>query len=73
MEISGALLGISDLFGVEFCERLLRRIGIERVLFGTDYPIFPYQRYFEVLDRMSFTVEEIERIAYKNAAKLLGL
>lgn len=73
VEISGALLGISDLFGVEFCERLLRRIGIERVLFGTDYPIFPYQRYFEVLDRMSFTVEEIERIAYKNAAKLLGL
>ena len=73
VEISGALLGLCDLFGVEFCERLLRRIGLERVLFGTDYPIFPYERYFEVLDRMSFTDEEIEQIAYKNAAKLLKL
>ena len=73
VEISGVLLDLCDLFGVEFCERLLRRIGLERVLFGTDYPIFPYERYFEVLDRMSFTDEEIEQIAYKNAAKLLKL
>ena len=73
VEISGALLGLCDLFGVEFCERLLRQIGLERVLFGTDYPIFPYERYFEVLDRMSFTDVEIEQIAYKNAANLLKL
>ena len=73
VDISGALLGLSDLFGAEFCERLLRRIGLDRVLFGTDYPIFPYKRYFEVLDQMSFTDEEIEQIAYKNAAKLLKL
>jgi predicted TIM-barrel fold metal-dependent hydrolase len=73
VDISGALLGLSDLFGTEFCERLLRRIGLDRVLFGTDYPIFPYERYFEVLDQMSFTDEEIEQIGYKNAAKLLKL
>jgi predicted TIM-barrel fold metal-dependent hydrolase len=73
VDFSGGLLGLSDLFGVEFCERLLRRIGLERVLFGTDYPIFPYERYFEVLDRMDFTEEEVERIAYKNAARLLKL
>lgn len=71
VDISGTLLDICELYGVEFAERLLRKIGLERVLFGTDYPIFPYERYFEVLDRMSFTDEEIERIAYKNAAKLL--
>ena len=73
VDISGTLLDICELYGVEFAERLLRRIGLERVLFGTDYPIFPYKRYFEVLDRMSFTDEEIEQIAYKNAARLLKL
>jgi len=73
VDISGMLLDICELYGVEFAERLLRRIGLDRVLFGTDYPIFPYERYFEVLDRMDFTEGEIEQIAYKNAAKLLNL
>ena len=54
-----------------FAERLLRRIGLERVLFGTDYPIFPYERYYEVLDQMHFTDDEIEQIAYRNAANVL--
>lgn len=73
VDISGALLGLSDLFGVRLCERLLRMIGVERVLFGTDYPVYGYQRYFQALDQMDFTEEEIERIAYVNAAKLLTL
>lgn len=73
VDISGTLLDICELYGVEFAERLLRRIGLERVLFGTDFPIFPYERYFELLDRMSLTDEEIELVAYRNAAKLLGL
>jgi len=73
VDLSGTLLDICDLYGTEFAERLLRRIGLNRVLFGTDYPIFPYERYFEVLDQMHFTAAEIEQIAYKNAAKILGL
>jgi len=53
-------------------ERLLRVIGLDRVLFGTDYPIHPYEQYYAVLDRMRFTPTEVERIAYANAARLLG-
>ncbi|MFO8034015.1 MAG: amidohydrolase family protein [Candidatus Bipolaricaulota bacterium] len=73
VDISAALLDMAELFGVEFCERFLRRVGLKRLLFGTDYPVFPYERYFEVLDRMEFTDQEIEQIAYGNAARLLGL
>ncbi len=73
MDISGALLHLADLLGVELCERLLRGIGLGRVLFGSDYPIYPYRRYFEVLDRMGFSDEEIEGIAHTNAARLLKL
>ena len=72
VDISGMLLAVCDLYGVAFAERLLRRIGLERVLFGTDYPVFPYERYYEVLDRMRFNEEEIEQIAYRNAAGILG-
>ena len=70
---SGTLFDICDLYGVEFAERLLRKIGLKRILFGTDYPIFPYKLYFEILDQMHSTATEIEQIAYKNAAKILGL
>jgi len=72
VDVSGGLIQICELFGVEFAERLLRRIGLERVLFATDYPVYSYERYFAVLDRMEFTDEEIELIAYRNASKLLG-
>ena len=72
VDISGMLLAVCDLYGVAFAERLLRRIGLERVLFVTDYPVFPYERYYEVLDRMRFNEEEIEQIAYRNAAGILG-
>ena len=60
-----------QLYGVTFAKRLLRCIGLERVLFGTDYPIFPRERYYEVLDQMRFTDDEIEQIAYRNAANVL--
>ncbi len=71
VDISGMLLGICELYGVAFAERLLRRIGLERVLFGTDYPVFAYERYYAVLDQMCFTDGEIEQIAYRNAANIL--
>ncbi len=73
VDIAATLFDICDLWDIEFAERLLRKIGLERVLFGTDYPIFPYERYFEILDQMHFTDGEIEQIAYNNAAKLLEI
>lgn len=72
VDFSGTLLDMCDLYGVPFAERLLRAIGLDRVLFGTDYPIHPYEQYYAVLDRMRFTPTEVERIAYANAARLLG-
>lgn len=73
VDLAGGFLQICELFGVEFAERLLRRIGLERVLFATDYPIYQYEQYFQLLDRMNFSQEELELIAYRNAERLLGL
>ena len=69
---SYGLLLIADLHGVDFCERLLRRIGIDRVLFGTDVPIFSYEDYERVFDAMGLTREEMKKIAYRNAERMLA-
>jgi len=71
VDFSGMLLGTCELYGVAFAERLLRRIGLERVLFGTDYPAFPYEDYYAALDQMHFTDDETERIAFRNATGIL--
>lgn len=72
VDLSGTLLWLADLHGAGFCERLMRRIGIDRLLFATDYPIYPYEDYFAVLDAMDFTDAEVERIAHGNAERMLA-
>ncbi len=71
VDVSGTLLWLSDLYGVPFCERLLRRIGIDRILFATDFPIYPYEAYEHVFDAMQLSDDEIERIAFANAERML--
>ena len=71
VDFSGTLLWLAKLHGVLFCERLLRQIGIDRLLFATDYPIYPYEEYFKILDQMSFSEDEIDRIAWRNAERFL--
>lgn len=61
VDISRTKLDVYELYGIEFAERLLRKIGLERILFGTDYHIFLYGRYFKMLNRMSFIDERLSR------------
>lgn len=71
VDVSGTLLWLADLYGIAFCERLLRRIGIDRILFGTDFPIYSYEAYERVFDAMQWADDEIERIAFANAERML--
>jgi predicted TIM-barrel fold metal-dependent hydrolase len=72
VDVSGTLPWLADLYGVPFCERLLRRIGVDRVLFATDAPVHPYESYYEVLDTMDLADDEIEKIGYANAERMLS-
>jgi predicted TIM-barrel fold metal-dependent hydrolase len=72
VDVSGTLLWLADLYGPPFCGRFLRRIGIDRLLFATDYPIYRYEAYYEVLDRLDFTDDEMEKIAHVNAERMLA-
>ncbi|HML46292.1 MAG TPA: amidohydrolase family protein [Clostridia bacterium] len=52
---------------------LIRSYGADRVLFGTDYPVWDAQGELERLDALGLTEDERSAILYANAAKLLGL
>ena len=72
VDVSGALLTIAQFFEPPAMTRLLRTIGIDRLLFATDFPVYPYEAYYEVLDAMSLTDDEVERVAYANAERMLA-
>jgi predicted TIM-barrel fold metal-dependent hydrolase len=51
---------------------LIRRIGTDRVLFGTNYPFVDQGRYAEVLAELPLTDEERGLVGSANARRLLG-
>ncbi|NLG24859.1 MAG: amidohydrolase [Clostridiales bacterium] len=53
--------------------RIVRAYGADRVLFGSDYPMWPLQGELDRLRTLNLTADELERILYKNAEQLLGL
>ena len=59
---------------------ILRRFGVNRLLFGTDWPcsrsVEPtriMERYLDILDQMDFTEEEMHMIGHANAERFLKL
>lgn len=80
VNISNILPDIVRNFGIEEANRILRFIGVNRLVFATDYPdsrcLQPneiYKAYFEMLGKMDFTYEEAEQICKYNALKMSGI
>jgi uncharacterized protein len=51
----------------------IRNVGVDHVLFGSDFPQFSLERNLTALDRLGLTDQEKAAIRYDNARKLLGL
>ena len=45
----------------------------DKVMFGSDYPVWSYQRLYEEWEDGTYKPEVLEKVYYKNAQKLLGL
>lgn len=76
---SAVLPDIVRRFGMGRANEILRSIGVDRLIFATDYPdsrcLKPneiYESYFEMLGGMDFSREEAENICRNNALKMLG-
>ncbi|MBT5022517.1 amidohydrolase [Candidatus Woesearchaeota archaeon] len=80
-DISGQFLSASDEDTVEYREELKIEIqqflelpnGINRVMFGTDFPIQSYKDSIELIKLLNLSSENEEKIFYGNAARLLKL
>lgn len=53
--------------------QIAREHGIDRVLFGSDYPAARHRRAIDDVLKFGFTPEENEKIFHRNAERLLGL
>ncbi len=80
VDMSAFLPELVELVGSDSANRILRNIGVDKLIFATDYPQVCkakteeiYDRYCDILNDMDFADDEIEKIAYKNIAKLLDI
>lgn len=51
----------------------IRALGVDKIVFGTDYPHFPTETAVAQLEACDLSQEEMEAICYKNAERLLKL
>lgn len=63
----------TGLFRFGMLKYLVQKVGAERILFGTDYPICNPRMYVEAVYGEEITESEREQILYKNAARLLNI
>lgn len=54
-------------------ERVIKKHGADKILFGTDMPWFSPEKDIRFIDSLSLSPEEKEKIYHKNAEKLLGI
>lgn len=59
--------------GKERAERMIKKHGADKVLFGSDCPWSMAVREYEFIKSLDLSIEEKELILHKNAERLLGL
>lgn len=59
--------------GRDRCRELIRKWGADRVMFGSDYPMWKPQPDIRCLMEMGLTEDEYRRIFWDNAANIFGL
>ncbi len=57
----------------EKAKNIVRSYGADRVLFGTDFPMWSYEKEMERFGELKLSEEETEKIFYKNAVSLFGI
>ncbi|MFH8092961.1 MAG: amidohydrolase family protein, partial [Candidatus Aenigmatarchaeota archaeon] len=54
-------------------ELLIDYIGVDKLIFGTDFPVADYSEQIETFRRLNFDTSTLEKIGYKNLEELLNL
>lgn len=59
--------------GAEKAPALIRQLGTDRVMFGSDFPMWTPKNELETFLSLDFMPEEQEQILYRNAQRLFGI
>ncbi len=54
-------------------EKLIRAYGVDKVLWGTDYPMWEADNEFELFNKINLSDSERKAILYDNASRILGI
>ena len=54
-------------------KNIMLQYGIDKVLFGTDYPLWDFNKELQTLFEMNFSKSDYQKIFYDNTAKVFGL
>lgn len=69
VDLSSSLYDLSP----ETALKLIRAYGTDKVLWGTDYPMWEAESEMEYFNKIDLTDEERSQILWENSAKILGL
>ena len=58
---------------LDHLRRLIYAHGVDKILFGSDYPVQTTRQAYEDIMSLNLPEEDLEKILHKNAEKLLGL
>jgi predicted TIM-barrel fold metal-dependent hydrolase len=61
------------LYDPEIYRIAVQLVGSDKILFGSDYPLLPPQRYFKEMEEADLSDTQIKKICGMNAAKLLRI
>ncbi len=61
------------LYRAEIYCQMVKTLGKKKIVFGSDYPLLPPERYFREMEEAGLTAEEMAAITGENAAQLFRL
>ena len=62
-----------DKLSTDMAMKMIRKHGIEKMLYASDYPIVTHKECLEMFYRLPLTDDEFELVLWKNAVKLLNI
>jgi len=81
-DLSGFIVGKGDKTYKKYCEGRIKTIMegiyydrsiVDKLLFGTDYPLTNYDFYIKFISRLDLSKKEFNKIFFENAAKLFNI
>ena len=60
------------LYDADVYRLAIQLVGVEKILFGSDFPLLPPERYFNEMQAAGLTEKEMQQICGDNAARLFN-